>query len=288
MLLSSATSIAGTGLNPLPTFTTVEASSTASYDPADTCFDYDYTVANPASNTGAIQSLYMDLSAPADYANDCARPLTIPRIFPGRPLNPKIVLSLSGKHIVDFGETVPDGWMGSVTSAAEGGFAAKSRSAEIPPGQSRGGFQIQSSNPPTLKIMRVKPHWTFETLGEASAQDTVEAGQAEARLVLSVEVIGPSSLLPGSEGHWTQFETDVGDLMQRGWITDQKFGHSILDLLAAAHARQGSAQAASSLQSLLSAVKASTASQRNEPAYDLLLLNTMALIDPTLVAANAK
>jgi hypothetical protein len=283
--LTASTVYADTGINPIPVFSSVSATSTATYDPTATCYYYNYSVTNPSTNTGAVQFIKMDLSTPYKYfdPNTCSIPLLIPR-GSNVSFNPNFSIPLAVQHqghVLSFGEAVPDGWMGTADAIGMSGFATMGPSARIQPGHTQGGFQIQSSNPPTLKLMEVRPHWLFEPSSEATAQDEVAAGKIRAGLVATTTVIGPSSFFPGSEDHWNQLRNDIASLIQMGWISDSAFGNNVTAQLAAARTindNQGPAYITPTLNTLLATIQASTASQRNEAAYDLLLLNTQALI----------
>lgn len=278
--------IAGTGILPVPTFTSVSVTSTVTFDAVNVCYDYNYTFTNPSTNTGVIEDMTFDVSTPYLYYDPgtCQAPMNTPRGTDGVDFNPNfdIPLNLGHQgHILTFGEAVPTGWFETVDGSGQGGFAATGPAYGINPGQTLAGFQMQTSTPPTVKTMYVEPHWMLETNGEAAPQDFVDAAQVDKQLMLQTQVLAPSSVVPGTEDHWNEFKTDIQTLISIGWISDSTFGSTVASQLAAARTindSQGSAYVTPALTTLLNTITASTSSQRNVAAYELLLLNTQALI----------
>lgn len=274
------------GLVPTPILQNVGVATTVTFVPDEICFHYKYTFTNPASNTGSIESILVDLSAPNRYFQPPIGniALSVPRPNPSAFYNPNFSLPLNVNHIgrfIAFGIAVPNGWFGSATADGFGGFAAKSTTVEIGPGQSVGGFEIQSPHPPTLKDMEIDPDWVLDVNGEATPQQEVLAGQIEGLIQYHTTVVAPSNVFPGSEDHWNGFRDDVTKLVQMGWITDATFGNTVTTKLAAARSvldSQGSAYTQTALNDLQSAITSSTSAQRSELAYEFLLLNVNSLI----------
>ena len=279
-----------TGLNPLPTFTSISATSSAEYDAPNTCYYYHYSVTNPSSNTGAVQFIKINMATAYNYFDPgaCQIPLSIPRPSGNWFFDPNFSLPLSvahGGHVLPFGAVVPDGWVGTADAVGMSGFATTGPSARIQPGQTVSGFTIQTSTPPTLKQLVARPHWVYEVSDEAGSADTVAVGQMHAALMASTTVLGPSSVVSGTEDHWNQFKNDIASLIQMGWISNASFGTTVQNQLAAARSindSQGSAYVTPSLNTLLATINASTPAQRNDAAFELLQLNVQAL----LMAAN--
>src|SRR6185437_7330352 len=134
-----------TGMHPLPTFTSISATSSAEYDAVNTCYYYHYSVTNPSSNTGAVQFIKINMATAYSYFDPgaCQIPLSIPRPSGNWFFDPNFSLPLAvahGGHVLPFGEIVPDGWVGTADAVGMSGFASTGPTARIQPGQTLSGF----------------------------------------------------------------------------------------------------------------------------------------------------
>ncbi|HET7396079.1 MAG TPA: hypothetical protein VFK12_06540, partial [Gammaproteobacteria bacterium] len=254
-----------------------------------------YTVNNPASNTGAIIDITLDMVAPATYHEPTYNSiLTISTERAGKPTNvpfdevlqdDKGYINLPNhESIIPFGLQLPIGWDGDITADGEADFTAigtNTSKTTIQPGQTENRLVLTSPNLPTIKIMTLHPDWDLVVNDEATMEQEQEAAQVTQALTITLPVLAPSAVYPGSRDQWSRFRDDINVAIQFGWISDAAFGQAVVNQLAAARQildSQGIAYITPALTTLLNTIRQSNASQRNTTAYDLLYLNTEALL----------
>jgi hypothetical protein len=253
-----------------------------------TYYTYTYTVTNPASNTGYIWNIQIDVSAPDTYQFNVPGDLTLPRGGLGTVeffylQNETLQNNQPSYHenVVPFGIEAPDGWVGSLTVNQTGGFWAGDGTVEIGPGQSATGLTM-IGGVPTIRTMSLIPDWipTFGD-GEASDEDAVKARQIQDAMVLKAQVVAPGYVSGNSYDHWNQLKADMSAAQQLGWITDPTFETQMqADLQAARSAMDanGAVTALPALQKMLVDLQASTSAQRNDEAYGLILYNVQDIV----------
>lgn len=277
------------GSFPVPVMNGVNVTVQTNYDPVGLVYNYIYTISNPATNTGNIYNVKMDMTAPATYYSAATqKPLTIPFGAAG-PLDFLSVYYVDsertfphGGSIVDFGEELPAGWMGNISADGYGSFAVTDSSYEIAPGQTAGPFTIYGPGLPTIKDMQISPFWMLDDDTQEPTPDEVDAASTiDSQLVVHVPVLGPSSHYVLAEDQWDSFKNDINTAIQLGWISDSTFGQAVVSELAAARTindTQGPAYVQSQLQTLENTINGSTSAQRNAEAFALLSLNVQAML----------
>lgn len=278
------------GKDPIPVMIGTTVTSDATYDAANTVYNYSYTITVPSTATGSIGEVRMDMTAPwAYFSGSVGFPLTIPYGVQG-PMDSNAVLFLvdnqlhfpHNEEIIYFGEVLPAGWSGDIDANGNGIFNVSNASAKVAPGHTASGFIIQSPGQPTIKDVMLVPDWILDdsdgTLTEAQYE---QAGTVADQLVIHVPGLGPSAFQPLSDDQWTQFQGDVSKAMTLGWITDATFGNGVLSQLAAARTvfdAQGPGFVVDKLNALQAFIAASTPTQRNSQAYELLSMNVTGMI----------
>lgn len=277
------------GSIPVPVMNGVNVTVQTNYDPVGLVYNYSYTITNPASNTGNIYQVQMDMTAPPYfYSPPTQEELTIPFDAAGVVDFGTVFYAVPsrnfphGDSILEFGEQLPDGWMGNITGDGFGSFAVTDTTLEIAPGQTAGPFTVYSPSPPTIKDMQIIPFWQLDDYTQEPTPAEVDAASTiVSQITVHVSVLGPSPHYPLAEDQWDALKNDLNTAIQLGWISDPTFGQTVVSQLAAARAvfdAQGAAYVQTQLQTLQNTINASNSSQRNDEAFALLSLNVQAMI----------
>ena len=238
------------GINPVPIFTSVVVQTTVSFDPATSHYLYNYTVTNPASNTGLIWAIEEDVTAPLNAFLPTGSGFTIPRGAAGPVLFDALWAQRNGilsvpvnRQPVPFGSTAPSGWVGSLSVVGTGGWAAVANGAGISSGQTLSGFNMVSYGSPTIRAMTIQPDWALDlgpTGGEPTDAQAIQAAKIEQSLKRTVYVLGPSVYNVDIGTLLTQLNKDVVKGTQLGWLPDGTIAAQIQSQIQAAQALYGS------------------------------------------------
>lgn len=281
------------GIHPVPRFTTVTVRTAVSYDPHTSLYSYDYTVTNPATNTGSIYTIQEDVSAPLGVFLPAGSGLTIPRGHAGAvPFDDlwaqrKGVTSVPfNRQAVPFGSTAPSGWFGTLSVAATGGWHTLSSVAVIRPGEMLSGFNMLSYGSPTIRAMTIQPDWILDlgpNADEPTDAQAIQASKIIQSLKRTVYVLGPSAYNVGIGALLTQLTKDVTKAEQLGWISDAALAGRIQSQLQAAQTVYGAEgpdyNTLAALKQALNTVTAAAAGKLTADGSNLLrfaLANIMA------------
>ncbi len=289
------------GLMPIPTLKGVQVQAETTFDPVAQRYTYNYTVSNPASNTGQIWHIEVDVTTQIRGSSATvfdSSGLTIPYLGAGLvPFDQELAdlqpLDLpAGTTIVPFGQQVPTGWNGGLMRNGFAKFSSSGPAVRILPGQTLSGFTLIGPGMPTIRKMEVSPKWTY-VVPDVHVTNPVEeakAAQVQEAITFNTFTLGPSPQTPGTFGHWNQLRDDLNRAIQLGWISDQSLATTLVSQLASARqaldAQQGT-EAKTRLQTLIQTITQSTPDQRRREAFDLVLLNALRLIEGTPDAAGS-
>src|SRR5579859_3045412 len=234
------------GVNPVPVVTGVSVQTNITFDSSSNTYTYSYSVTNPATNTGNIWNIQIDLSAQQRFQENYGTDLTLPRGAAGNlPFSSEYrdIQSMApfpmNSQIVPFGITAPQGWIGSITVGSTGGFAVTNANALIAPGQTLGNLNLLSHGVPTIRAMQLIPDWVPDMGSDESSEDEqIAANQIQQSLINHVYVLGPSPI-PYDEtfGFFDaldQLQSDLATAVQIGWIPDATLTQSLPATLQAA------------------------------------------------------
>ena len=283
------------GLMPIPTLQGVQVQAETTFDPGTGLYTYRYTVSNPASNTGRIWNVLVDMTStlPRGFGSIFFDPegLTIPlgtNVFPfERQLANLQPLALpAGTTLVPFGQQVPTGWNGGLRRDGTASFSTSGPDFHILPGQALSGIALLGPGMPMIRKMEVHPKWTY-VVPDVHVTDPEEeeaAGQVEQNITFRTFTLGPSAQTLGTFAHWDQVRDDLNQAIQLGWISDQALANALVSQLAAARQAlddQKGTDAKTGLRALIQTITAFTPDQRRREAFDLIFLNTQRLIEGT-------
>lgn len=104
------------GLVPVPTLKDVQTQAQATFDTSTSLYTYDYTVNNPASNTGDIYIINIDISIETPKSFLSSQGLTIPFGVNLLTFDEVFALERNPVPMVPVGIQVPQGWRGGLWS----------------------------------------------------------------------------------------------------------------------------------------------------------------------------
>src|SRR5213593_871906 len=289
----SSSALGQVGLMPIPTLQGVQVSAETTLDVGTELYTYGYTVSNPASNTGQIWNIQVDVTSNSSlFFNTSA--LTIPKGGVGLKPFFQEVADLSplalppNLTLVPFGQQVPTGWNGGLMRNGLAYFTSGEPAVRILPGQTLSGFALVSPGMPTIRKIKVNPKWTY-VVPEVHVTDDDEeiaAAQVKKAIIFSTFTLGPSGQTPGTFAHWDQVRDDLNQAIQLGWIPDQALANALVSQLESARAAFNATDgtlAKSRLDTLIQTITdpALTPAQRRREAFDLVLLNAQRLKEST-------
>lgn len=277
------------GLIPVPNFQNVQVGVLTAFDSSTQSYSYNYTLTNPATNTGNLRAIHVDITIAAGGVEFGGSVLSIP--FGAQSLTfddfvSQILAPLNPPPMVPVGMQVPSGWTGGLGVRGFALFAALDPTKVVAPGQTKSGFSLISLGPPTIRQIEFLPSWVFlvQDHDTIAPEDEQQADMVRTSLVLTAQTLGPSAVFPGSFAQWNQLRDDLNRAISLGWISDPVLAATLVAQLAAARqaldASDGTT-AKSLLQTLLDTLNQASSSQIRPEANALVLLNVQALIANT-------
>jgi len=282
------------GALPIPVFTDVTIDATVSHDAPTDRYTYGYSISNPATNTGKIYGISIDVSAPQSITYSDLD-FNIPFGISTKPFSAMLAYLQGLKGLVPvipFGQSVPDGWSGGLGARGIAMFDASNSGSStgqadyVYPGETQQGFALISHGVPTIREVVFEPDWIYvSTSTEGIAdEETRRAHEINQAIRYTTETLGPAAVRLGSFDHWDQLRNDIEKAKQKGWISDAALADTLMTQLASARAAldaEDGTLAKSRLQALLATIKQSTPSQRRQEVFDLVRLNVESLIAHT-------
>ena len=278
------------GLMPIPVLQNVQVQAEVSFDSTPGHYTFSYVITNPATNTGDIWSIDIDISQPFRERVFSSEGLTIPLGMKALTFDEVFAMRRNPTPVVPVGMRVPPGWDGGLGSTGLADFTSgdplTKGSGKIIPGEKQGGFELISPGMPTIREIKLIPNWVLlvPTEEEATPELKQRAREIKASLPFRTKTLGPSAMSPGSFGHWDQLRDDLNQAILLGWVPDQTLATALVSQLASARqaldAQQGT-EAKTRLQTLIQTISQSTLSQRRREVADLILLNAQRLKETT-------
>ena len=203
MFLGLTTSIwaQDTGRISVPVFTEAGVKAEVIYDSATglCLYTYAYTITNPATNTGDIWDIDIDISQPRGGEILSSDGLTMPRGSKIRTFDQVLSIRRNPKPMVPVGIHMPSEWCGGLGARGVAGISSGIESSNILPGETKGGFELISRGLPAIRDIEIEPWWIFSKEGSISDEDEDIARGTTESLKFITKTIGPTA--PPSSGH---------------------------------------------------------------------------------------
>jgi len=267
---------------PVPIVKNLMVEATASFDSTASAYTYQYKVTSLPSNTGNVSGIDIDITTD--------RPISLSSIpHPVPEFRSAITKSLdkTGIKILPVSLTSPSGWFSTnLTAQGTASWGEMTKSTTLGPGQSLTGFALVAQFAPGIRTITITP--AISTWNLYPNVDDPDEVQAERKaLIKGLKYVG-NTLGPvavsGTYSLWDHLRDALNRAAQLGWIADTALANNLISQLASARqaldANDGTL-AKKRLQALLVTLFQSTNSQRRQEAYDLIRLNTNALIVET-------
>jgi len=275
------------GLQPVPTLLNVQVEAQCSFDSSSGLYTYSYTINNPATNTGQIRKIDLDISQPFRERIISSEGLTIPFGVNTLTFDEVLAIRRSPDPMVPVGMRVPPGWRGGLSPtgfAFSGSTNATGGSDKVAPGETQGGFQVISRGMPAIRQIEVTPYWVLilDTEEDYTPEVKKRAREVEEALPFKTNTLGPSWLRPGSVEHWDRLKADLNQTIQLGWILDRTLGNTLLWELASAKQAWDAGDKTLTrtlLDKLMQTVQQASATQRRREVSDLVVLNVQRLVE---------
>lgn len=183
-------------------------------------YTYAYSLTNPATNTGEIWAIDIDITAPSGGQNVGADGVVNgPRY---RRQSSELVLSEIGRPLIPVGLFSPPDWTAGLSIGGTAGWGASDEPFLIHPGKSLSGFQLTSRGLPGIRAVQIDPYFKQTPVDEATDEDVERVDAIEKAIVVTQQTIGPTA--PPAVFITLEFITYLEDLKHQaqgiGWITN--------------------------------------------------------------------
>lgn len=294
LLLSAgfAASSLGVGLVPVPVFTDASISASVSSGTLANTFVYNYTVSNPATNTGDIWHIRVDVSQRGSCGTLCpSSGLTIPMGSHSIPFDEMLQRRRSllpfGTSIVPFGQSLPFGWNGGFSRDGFVSFAKGTNGAKILPGSQLSDLQLITYTPPVIRDAELIADWVLvvENHDAVTDEELDRAAEIEQGLIVKTATLGPApGVTFGSSQHWDLVQQNIQQAIDLNWITDPNLATQILQAFNSAfdaYKASDGTLAKSLLPTVIDLVEGATPAQRRQEIRDLLIIHVQLLLQNT-------
>jgi len=274
-----------TGIIPVPVFTKAGVGADVTYGSGTGLYTFSYTITNPASNTGEIWSINIDIRQPRDGTVLSSAGLTIPHGFITDGFDDSVA-DFKGDFVpmVPVGIGVPPGWGGDVGARGFAGFFSRSGFPKILPGETKGGFQLISRGLPTIRSIEIQPWWILQIQDFASDESAAIGRATTKSLKFRTKTIGPTA--PPQDLIPLQFLDTIQGYMDEsvtlGWLRDPALVNTLRAKLNSVRSfiqANDPSSAKIALGEFMNLITQSTASQLTPEARGLLFYNAQYLKD---------
>jgi hypothetical protein len=258
----------------LPALKTIAMGTEVGYSSENGVYTYSYTLSNPPTNTGALWTIDIDISMPADGIELSDEELINGPGYLENSSNAILEKSVPGIAtipMVPIGIDSPPNWLGGLSVFGTAGWGC-GELALMDPGQSMKGYRITSHGLPGIRAYKAQPYLDVDVLASSGVltaptgpEDLDKYKEDLANIKNSVsangKTIGPTA--PPAQFVALGFLAYLEDLkhqaFEQGWITNEGVVKSLdvkLDQ-ARKHLQSGNQKAASNvLKAFLNEVSA--------------------------------
>jgi len=152
-------------------------------------FTYAYNITNPATNTGEIWLVGIDVTKPAGSIDLSSEGITSgPRFLRH---SSALVLSTIGVPLVPVGLFSPSNWTSGLTVRGTAGWGSSDDPFMIRPGQSLAGFEMISRGLPGIRSINLEPFFRQTPVDEATDEDVERVKAIEKAIVVALKPSAP-------------------------------------------------------------------------------------------------
>jgi hypothetical protein len=271
-----------TGLVPVPVFTNAGVGAEVTYGAGTNLYTYIYTITNPATNTGEIWSIDIDISLPRYSTILSSNGLTISRGTKTQTFEEVLSKRKNSEPMVPVGISVPSGWDGSLMNRGFAGFSSKNDLPNILPGETKGGFQLISRGLPTIRSVEIQPLWMM-VVDDSATDESSTVGRAITKsLKFTTKTIGPTappeSLIPIT--FLDTIQGYIDESVTLDWMSDSVLVSALkakLDSVRSFIQADDPSSAKVVLGEIMDIINQATSSQLTNEARGLLFYNTQYL-----------
>jgi hypothetical protein len=271
---------------PVPIFTDAKVEAQVAYDSSAGLYTYSYTITNPATNTGKIGIINIDISLPPNTLILRSAGLTIPYGFITQTFDEAIV-DFEGDNVlmVPVGILAPLQWRGSLGGNGTAWFLSGD-APNILPGEIQGGFALISRGLPTIRQIELIPEWVFLVESEEDVTPEMQKGadEIEASLPFKTKTLGPTA--PPAPQYFDPkafleaIRSYVNESVTLGWLLDATLTSTLLSQLDQALSYINVNDPSKSklvLQEFMTTIEQASSTQRTTEAYGLFFYNAQYL-----------
>ena len=223
----------------IPILKDVQVRAKARLDPTTQGkYTYSFNISNPATNTGKIRALRVDVSKPESGMDLKSEGLYIDlRVNnEGEMISHsfleefKALESEMEKEPVPVGLIIPNPfWITGLSIIGTVSWGSKGPEHRIMPGKKMEGFKLESYGIPAIRSFEVIPAWILVVEGSVGPGDIEKSRRIKEEIVFHGETIGPTA--PPAEFVALDFVSHIESLKHQatelGWITNKGVENSL-------------------------------------------------------------
>jgi len=271
-----------TGKVLVPVFSSVGVKADIGYNSVTDLYTYDYSISNPATNTGEIWEFDIDITQPKYGATLSSDGMIISHGKKTQSFNEVVSKRKDYVPMVPVGINVPSGWSGDITYRGTAGCYSKNDYPKILPGETKGGFQLVSRGLPTIRSIEIQPWWIMIEDDAASDEGRTTAAATTKSLKYTTKTIGPTA--PPLEFIPVTFLNAIKNYVDEsatlGWLSDTALAGTLktkLESIPALIDADDPSSAKVVLGEMMDLINSATSSQLTSEAKGLLYYNVQYL-----------
>jgi hypothetical protein len=168
----------------LPVLKNVEVDTSIIFSTGD-IFTYSYIIVNPASNSGKIEAVKIDISRATGTVALASEGITSD--------NSAIETTVNRSSVIPVGFRSPSKWIAAASDDQTARWGAIAAESQIAPGKMQGNFILQTRGLPGVRTVTLQPEFIQTHVDEASEEDVVRLKSIEEQTKFNTITIGPDA-----------------------------------------------------------------------------------------------
>lgn len=169
----------------------IKIQTTVSYESESGIYTYNYTVANPSSNTGAIDDIDIDIKKPADSVTLSREGLKYGQGY--LRSSSEDIFARSTVPLIPVGLSAPKNWIAGLSVRGTAGWGAKKEVSRIYPGSFMSGFEMNSRGLPGIRQVTILPYFKQTPVPEATKENLERLKAIRKKITFTTKTIGPTA-----------------------------------------------------------------------------------------------